>query len=221
MSTIPSYPQIITGPRYVRNQQPQVQPGPQRIALIGEAPGEDEENYGFPFVGRSGQFLDRILSDVGINRRTCFVGNICQVRPPGNDIGRLDWNCGYIQEGLATLRVDLQQFSPNICVLLGGAALRAAHGDGKKISDWRGTLFLSDRLVVNPTKCIATLHPAAVLREYSGFPLLKFDLKRAAGESYSPDLVLPQRDLITNAEPGLLCHIMDSWPDGQRCSLVI
>lgn len=215
------FPTIVTTHRYVRNQQPLLPPPHGRVALIGEAPGEDEENHGVPFVGRSGQFLDRILSDVGINRRHCFVGNVCQVRPPGNDISRLGYDHALVSEGLAQLRADLTLFNPTVCVLLGATPLWAA-GVGGKITEWRGTLFISSQLIPShPVKCLPTLHPAGVLREFSGFPLLKFDLSRAARESSTPTLTLPQRDLIINAEPGLLCYLMDNWPAGVRCSLDI
>jgi DNA polymerase len=141
------FPQIIThaNRRVVENQQPVVAPNAQRIAIVGEAPGEQEENYGIPFVGASGQLLDRTLSDVGISRQQCFVGNICRVRPPGNDINRFPWDGEEIQSGLARLRLDLGTFNPNIVVLLGNAALRAAGKDGK-ISEWRGSLFESTSL---------------------------------------------------------------------------
>jgi DNA polymerase len=169
--------------RRVPNEPPIAEPTDYRIAVIGEAPGEDEENYHRPFVGRSGQFLTNILADVGIDRSCCLLGNICQFRPPQNEISLFDWNGLEIQDGLANLTKDIANYNPNICVLLGNTPLRAALGPKQKISDWRGSLFVStldgpflDR------KCIAALHPAYVLREFSGFPLLKFDLKRALEE---------------------------------------
>ncbi len=226
MST--AYPTIVTHARVVRNQQPHLPPLSHRIAIIGEFPGEDEENYGVPFIGRSGQFLDRILRDVGIERARCFLGHVCPIRPPGNDLSKLPWESDYIQNGLSTLQSDLRTFSPNICVLMGSAAMRAA-GNRGKLSDWRGSLFLSDELIPgSATKCLATYHPAGVLGILRGcgygfetFPLLKFDLSRACREAHTPILNLPQRELITSADPGYLCYIMDNWQPGVRCSLDI
>lgn len=222
MTTIPSsFPTIITTARVVPNLQPLLPPLSQRIALIGEAPGEDEEQYGIPFVGRSGKFLDTILQGVGIERTRCFVGNVCQVRPPGNDISRFGWDHENIVSGLAKLRTDLEQFRPNICVLLGGTPLRAAGIEGK-ITDWRASLFVSSKLTGSPIKCMGCYHPAYTLREFSpGYVLTKFDLQRAKDESTTPILVLPKRELITSWPASDLCHVMDQWPAGQRCSLDI
>lgn len=54
------------------------------IFIIGEAPGEDESKSGMPFVGRSGQLLDLILSEVGIIRHECYISNVLKRRPPDN-----------------------------------------------------------------------------------------------------------------------------------------
>ncbi len=58
-------------------------PDPQ-LMLIGEAPGEDEDLSGRPFVGRAGQLLDRVLASVGLDRDTVYITNIVKFRPPGN-----------------------------------------------------------------------------------------------------------------------------------------
>src|SRR6266478_4415530 len=112
-----------------------------RIALIGEAPGADEVVARRPFVGVSGRWLDYLLNRVGIMRSACFVGNICQVRPPANNIENFDWNGPEITNGLAQLQDDLLRFHPHLCVLLGATALRAAKGYSESINEWRGSLF--------------------------------------------------------------------------------
>jgi uracil-DNA glycosylase len=56
------------------------------LALIGEAPGAEEARLGHPFVGRSGQLLDKMLVQAGIDRRRCFVGNVFRFQPPGNKV---------------------------------------------------------------------------------------------------------------------------------------
>jgi DNA polymerase I-like protein with 3'-5' exonuclease and polymerase domains/uracil-DNA glycosylase len=60
--------------------------------IVGEAPGEEEERYGKPFIGYSGKLLDEMLGSVGIARGECFVTNVCRVRPPGNEIGLYLWD---------------------------------------------------------------------------------------------------------------------------------
>jgi len=219
----PTFPTIVTTRRTVPNEPPIQEPNLYKIALIGEAPGEEEENHRRPFVGKSGQFLTNVMRDVGIDRTVCLMGNVCQVRPPANRIEAFAWSGPEITEGLEKLHEDIHRFNPNICVLLGNTPLRAARGTTDKITEWRGSLF-ECTLVNSPffgRKCVSALHPAFVLREFSGYPLLKFDLKRARDEGSSAQLTLPQRELITNYDAGTLCHIINTWPSGQRCSLDI
>lgn len=220
---IVDFPAIVTTRRTVPNQQPTDEPGTKRIALVGEAPGETEENHRVPFVGKSGDLLEGLLRDVGIDRRKCLVGNVCQVRPPGNNINLFKWEGEEIQSGLTQLSQDIRNYNPHITVLLGSTPLRAAHGDKKKITDWRGSLFRSalNSSPVLGRKCISSLHPAFVLREWSGYPLLKFDLTRAADESATPELILPQREILTNLSADQLCYLLDTWPAGLRCSVDI
>lgn len=169
---------------------------PYRIALIGEAPGADEVVAGKPFVGMSGRWLDYLLSRVGILRSGCFLGNVCQIRPPNNIFDTFDWNGEQIQHGLKQLQDDLNVFQPNICVCLGGQALRAAKGFPESITNWRGSLFEGGAgTPFALVKCLATFHPAATLRVYEQTPLLLFDLKRARREGERRDLRLPQRNI--------------------------
>lgn len=183
--------------RNVPNQFPTLDGGvAYRIALIGEAPGADEVVSGKPFVGMSGRWLDYLLNRVGILRSACFLGNVCQIRPPNNDIERFDWHGSEIQDGLGQLQVDLHQYKPNVCVLLGGSALRAAKGHPESISKWRGSLFIGGETTpFESRKCIGTFHPASSLRVYEQTPLLLFDLKRVRKEGGSGELRLPERNI--------------------------
>ena len=60
--------------------------GPEKaeVMFIGEGPGEQEDLQGEPFVGAAGQFLDEMLSIIGLSRRNCYIGNIVKCRPPKN-----------------------------------------------------------------------------------------------------------------------------------------
>jgi DNA polymerase len=174
-----------------------------RIAIIGEAPGADEEYEGRPFVGYSGRLLWAEAAKVGILRDACFVGNVCQIRPPGNKIEAFNWNGEEIQNGLKQLHTDLVQFKPNLCLLLGNTPLRAFTGE-TGITNWRGSLFNGSLNGVR-YKCLATLHPAGILREYSGKPLLAFDLRRAKHEGMSAELILPERQLTIGLSVEEIC----------------
>lgn len=200
----------------VPNVQPTITSVPYRLAIIGEAPGKDEVERGVPFVGYSGQLLDRFLSRFSIIRDACFIGNVCQQRPLNNKIAAFDWDGPEISSGLTKLQTDLQMFRPNICLLLGGSALHAfkeSPGPVKKrktpdglvfqfpnaIGDWRGSFFAAHMQSPLPgVKCIASYHPAACLRQYEWTPLLMMDISRAMAEATSGELVLPQRQLLAS-----------------------
>lgn len=169
-----------------------------KIAIIGEAPGETEHKLKQPFSGPSGNFLNALLGKVGILRNACLVANVCQIRPPGNDITKFDFSGFEIMDGLSQLGEDLREFNPNLCLLLGGTALRAAKGEECSITQHRGSLFTgASGTVFEGRKCLATYHPAACLRMYDWTPILAFDLKRAMEEAKSSELLLPTRVLRT------------------------
>lgn len=178
----------------VPNLFPKIQNVPYRLAIIGEAPGADECREGKPFVGASGRFLSSLLSRAGIVRDACFIGNICQHRPPGNNIDLFAKDGPQFTHGLAQLKQDLEAFKPNICLLLGKTALAAAKGT-YAISDWRGSLFEGTVSPFLARKCLASYHPAACLRQYDWTPLLMFDIKKVLTEATSSNLALPDRIL--------------------------
>jgi uracil-DNA glycosylase family 4 len=190
------------GPGYdvsktVPNKPPRINAS-YRIAVVGEAPGADEIRQGEPFVGMSGRFLTSLLSKAGIVRDAIFIGNICQHRPPENDISKFAFDGDEIKSGLTQLQSDLNTFQPHVCLLLGKTALQAAK-PGASLSDWRGSMFVSTEM--GPffgRKCLAAYHPAACLRQYEWTPLLMFDIIKCRREGNTPILELPQRNLITD-----------------------
>lgn len=205
----------ITNNKKVPNQFPIITGQPYKIAIIGEAPGADEVREGKPFVGASGRFLTALLSKANIIRDACFIGNICQVRPPNNEISAFRLEGQEIQEGIATLSTDLERFQPHVSILLGKTALWAANGQ-TGIGDWRGTFFIGDRAPFLGRKCIAAYHPAAALRLYEYTPLLMFDIRKALNGARQPDLIVPFRDLIINQNCVTLCSMMDKLRDAKR-----
>lgn len=196
---------------------------PQRLAVIGEAPGVQEMEIGTPFVGPSGQLLNSALSKFGLARSACFLGNVCQVRPENNIIETFDWNGPEMTHGRAQLKSDLDEYNPNMCLLLGGTALKAAGIYEHKITTYRGSIF-ECREMDSPffgRKCMASIHPAAILRAYSYHPYFVLDTRKAISQSSFPDLRLPERklevDLTAGQAYGKLCLIQP----GDRISVDI
>lgn len=228
--TIPAIPTIITVQPSVPNQFP-IDPTPQayRLAIIGEAPGENEEEHGVPFVGASGNRLNGLLRDYGMSRYNVFVGNVSQRRPFGNDFNRFQWSADHIQSGIVQLDQDLRAFKPLCILALGNAAfhylrhsnvappfLRGKHAWPSKITSYRGSRYWSQ---VYDCKYIGSIHPAACLHEESWTPLLRNDIEAAGTEARSRELVLPTRELVTSLDANQLVHLMDTWPAGVPCSV--
>lgn len=189
-------------------------PAPARIMIVGEAPGEQEVVKGIPFVGASGQELDRMLHEAGIMRSTCFVTNVCRDRPPGNDMGafmamrksditpkhallRDRYVLPQVWEGLALLKREIEQVKPNIIIALGNVSMWALTGKWG-ITSWRGSTLECDLelgLDYKP-KVLPAYHPAAILRQWSWRPILVHDLRRAAAHSATRELIRPDYRFI-------------------------
>src|SRR5690606_35147970 len=175
-----------------------------RLAIVGEAPGADEETQGMPFVGAAGALLDNLLASCGVDRASCFVGNVCKVRPPGNKIEEFGYDHDLVLEGAGELREELSRFRPNCTLLLGNTPLHFA-ANLKSVSSWRGSI-----LSTSYGKAVPSIHPAAVLRDYKQWPLLRFDIKRAREEAMFPELRLPKRNLELNLSADEICYRLDS-----------
>jgi hypothetical protein len=135
-------------------------PFPAKIAILGEAPGESEERQGRPFVGASGQELDRLLHEAGILRSECFVTNVIRCRPPGNNLDLFvsrkktppagDWikikdlwfHPSVADHPELCLR-ELRECAPKVVFALGNLALWLCTGR-YGISDWRGSTIEVD-----------------------------------------------------------------------------
>lgn len=127
-----------------------------KVMFIGEGPGENEDLQGEPFVGRGGQLLDKILAAVDLDRKTnVYIANIVKCRPPKNrdPLPEEQEACiGWLRNQVALIR-------PKIIVCLGRiAAMRIIKPD-MKITREHGQFFEK-----NGTLMMATLHPAALLR---------------------------------------------------------
>ena len=130
-----------------------------RIMLIGEAPGRDEDLQGRPFVGRAGQLLDRMLAAIGLDENSVYITNTIYWRPPGNRTPTTQ----EIEACVPFLTRQIELLSPQVIVLLGGAAAKSVLNVTEGIMRMRGKWKLynaKDRDI--PT--LPTLHPAYLLR---------------------------------------------------------
>lgn len=130
-----------------------------RIMMIGEAPGRDEDIQGKPFVGRSGQLLDRMLAAVSLDRSSVYIANTVPWRPPGNrtptpqetEICR-----PFIQR-------QIELVNPDVLVFLGAASAKTLLGVQDGIRKMRGR-WMSYPLNGREIAAVATYHPAYLLR---------------------------------------------------------
>ena len=187
-----------------------------RVMLVGECWGETEERFSQGFVGKSGEELNRMLHEVGITRNECYLTNLVNARPPFGDITRWvtskkkdigpnfvplrdQWVHPSVREGFWQLLREIHLVKPNVILALGNTAMWSLTG-AWGITKWRGSqlrcvldrsLYPSDLLGPTGTpwasKLIPTLHPSAVLRDYSQRPIVLNDIKRVKRELHSPD----------------------------------
>jgi len=126
------------------------------LVFVGEGPGAEEDRQGLPFVGRSGQLLDRILGEeLGRSRATCYIANIVKCRPPGNRDPKPD----EVEACLPWLESQLALLRPEVVVTLGNTATRTLLGTTQGVTRLRGRAYPWRDAVLVPT-----YHPAAVLR---------------------------------------------------------
>ena len=152
-------------------------PGNARIVLIGEAPGEQEDLKGIPFVGRAGKFLDSRLSESGLDKSKLFITNVVRCRPPRNRKPRDK----EIRQCLPNLVEELKQMNPSVVIALGTVAFRALTGQTARLVDVIGEEFEAklDGLSFCVIPCY---HPSAAMRnpkmkDIMGSILLKAKLR--------------------------------------------
>lgn len=141
-----------------------------KIMLIGEAPGENEDLQGAPFVGRSGKLLEEILEYVGLStEKDVFITNILKCRPPQN---RDPLPC---EQDLCInfLKRQIRSVEPKLLVCVGRVAAVRIIDKDFKIMKSHGELF-----TVGKYKVTAVLHPAAILRNMNNLPSAREDWKK-------------------------------------------
>lgn len=126
-----------------------------RLVFVGEAPGEDEDQQGRPFVGKAGQLLTRIINAIGLSREEVYITNIIKCRPPRNRNPQRD----EIVTCEPFLRKQLEVIQPKVICALGTFAAQTLLQTDEKISQLRGCFHTYRGIKVMPT-----YHPAFLLR---------------------------------------------------------
>ena len=130
------------------------------VMFIGEAPGRDEDIQGKPFVGRSGQLLDRMMAAIGLNRTSAYITNVIAWRPPGNRTPTP------AETAVCRPFIDrhIELVNPKVLVFLGGVAAKEMLGVTTGIMRLRGK-WMDFPPNEHTYRAIATLHPAYLLRQ--------------------------------------------------------
>lgn len=125
------------------------------VMIVGEGPGQQEDEQGLPFVGRSGQLLDRLLGEIDLRRQDVYIANVVKCRPPRNRDPRPD----EIDACKGYLRRQMELIDPTVVITLGNFSTKLLLRTQTGITRMRGTAYEWWGRYLVPT-----FHPAAALR---------------------------------------------------------
>ena len=130
------------------------------LMIVGEGPGQKEDEMGKPFVGDAGQLLDKMFKAININRHKTYITNVVNYRPPNNRKPEPS----EINKYSIFLREHINIIDPKMLILMGSTAMEALFGQTLKISKERGKW---KEIIVNQKsyQTILTFHPAYLLRQ--------------------------------------------------------
>lgn len=154
-----------------------------KLMIIGEAPGDQEDQQGRPFVGRSGKLLTQSLLTLGISREEIFISNIVKCRPPNNRKPS-SFESKTCKELLLLRQIEI--IKPRLICTLGATALAGLIETKEAISKLRGVM-----ICWNSTHLLPTFHPAYVLRNRNQMSIFMSDLQQC-------------RDFITMHHPYMI-----------------
>ena len=130
------------------------------IMIVGEGPGQKEDELGKPFVGDAGSLLNKMLKAIKIKREKIYITNVVNYRPPNNrkpEKSEINRYSEYLKEHISII-------DPQILILMGSTAMEALFGGNKRISQERGQW--KEIIIKQKTyKSIITFHPAYLLRQ--------------------------------------------------------
>ncbi|MGO1052323.1 UdgX family uracil-DNA binding protein [Crossiella sp. CA198] len=163
-------------------------PGAARVVFIGEAPGDQEDKAGEPFVGPAGRLLDKALHEAGIDRAEAYVTNAVKhfkFQRDARGTRRIHQkpNRSEVVACRPWLLAELGVLRPELVVCLGATAAQSVHGAAFRLTAHRGELLDLPAEFDLPVRVLATQHPSAVLRapdREAAFAALVEDLAVAA-----------------------------------------
>jgi len=130
------------------------------IMIVGEGPGQKEDELGKPFVGDAGQLLNKMLGAINIKRESVYITNVVNYRPPNNrkpEPGEINRYSEFLREHISIV-------DPKILILMGSTAMEALFGSKIKITKERGAW--KEVIINNKTYIVMiTFHPAYLLRQ--------------------------------------------------------
>lgn len=139
-----------------------------KVMVIGEGPGREEDLRGEPFVGRSGQLMDKMLAHVGLTReKNIFIANMVKCRPPENRDPRPD----EVETCIRHLRNQVALIRPKIIVCMGRVAAISLIDPNFKVTQQHGQFIEKNGVLM-----MGTYHPAALLRSPSNKPAALQDM---------------------------------------------
>ena len=134
------------------------------LMFVGEAPGEDEDRKGEPFVGKAGELLTKIIVAMSFRREDIYIANVLKCRPdmPAGESGNRKPRPDEMQTCLPYLRTQIEIIRPRALVALGATAMLGLTGDASPMGKLRGRWHEFDGIPL-----MATYHPAYLLRNQS------------------------------------------------------
>lgn len=174
------------------------------LMFIGEAPGANEDELGLPFVGRSGQLLERLLGEVGLAREDVFIQNVLCCRPPGNR----DPLPAEIDNCQSWLMEKIRLVEPRVICTLGNFATKLVRGEPVGITRLHGQAEVRE-VGGRAVRLYPLFHPAAALYTPSNVEVLRTDIARIPAllamdpppqpGAPEPDAPAPVADLVVPA----------------------
>jgi DNA polymerase len=143
-----------------------------RVVFVGEAPGEEEDRQGRPFVGRAGKLLDKMIESIGLRRGDVYICNVLKCRPPGNR----DPEPAEVEACKDYLTAQLEAINPLLICTLGKHAYNTLLGVDARITKIRGRL--TDYRGI---KLLPTYHPSFLLRNQAAMGDAYEDMQKVKG----------------------------------------